>query len=165
VQEQLDRLDGELLLRIEPAETMITTHRDWVHQIESTPQFLLAQGLSDHDPPHPASLTNALGSVEDDLIEMRRDHPELPTALTLRLSGSLARSLAQVEVGSSDIPARVDISREALEELFRTVATESTEDRAANPGLPPHHVELIVAAAVVAVGALRTLGLDLVQVV
>jgi uncharacterized protein len=45
VQEQLDRLDGELLLRIEPAETTISSHRGWIHRIESTPQFLQAQGL------------------------------------------------------------------------------------------------------------------------
>jgi exopolyphosphatase/pppGpp-phosphohydrolase len=102
--------------------------------------------------------------VEDDLVEMRRHHLELPATLTLRLTGSMARSLAQVEIGRSDIPAQVEITREALEEVFRTVATESIEDRATNPGLPPHDVELIVAAAVVAVGTLRTLGLDSVQV-
>jgi len=165
VQDQLDRLDGELTLRIEPEETTISSHRGWVHQIDSTPSFLYSHGLGTHNPPHPASLTNALGSVEDDLTEIRRQHPELPAAITLHLTGSLARSLAQVEIGRSEIPAEVDITREALEEVFRTVATESTNDRAANPGLPPEDVELIVAAAVVAVGSLRTLGLDLVRVV
>jgi uncharacterized protein len=165
VQDQLDRLDAQLMLRIEPEETIISSHRGWQYRIESTPSFLQSHGLDDHDPPSPASLTNALGSVEDDLIELRREHPELPAAVELRLTGSLARTLAQVEIGEFQIPAEVEITRAGLEEVFRTVATEPREDRAANPGLPPGDVDLIVAASVIAVGAVRTFGLDLVQVI
>jgi hypothetical protein len=165
VQEQLDLRDGELLIRLEAEEATISSQRGWQHRIESTPTHLFTSGLNEADPPHPASLTNALGSVEDDLVEMLREHPELPGALTLKLTGSLARSLAQVEIGLTDIPSQVELTREELEEVFRVMATESLEDRAANPGLPAHHVELIVAASCIAVGALRTLGLNRVEVV
>jgi hypothetical protein len=164
VQEQFDSRDGELVIRLEVGEATISSQRGWQHRLESTPTHLHLCGLNETDPPHPASLTNALGSVEDDLIEMLRTHPELPDALSLKLTGSLARSLAQVEIGLTDIDAEVEITREALEEVFRVLATESVEDRAANPGLPPQHVELIVAASCIAVGTLRTLGLSRVVV-
>jgi hypothetical protein len=165
VQDRLDALDAELLLRIDAEDTCVLSQRGWQHRIESAPQFLHEHGLNESDPPHPASLTNALGSVEDDLVQMLLEHPELPSNLRLRITGTLARSLAQVEIGLTDIPAELEITREALEEVFRVLATEATADRAANPGLPAGDVELIVAAACLVVGAVRTLGLDRVEVV
>lgn len=165
VQNRLDSLDSELLLRIDAASTFVSSQRGWQHHLESTPQFLYSQGLNESNPPHPASLTNALGSVEDDLVQMLLEHPELPSHLRLRITGTLAKSLAQVEIGLTDIPAEVEITREALEEVFRVLATENVADRAANPGLPAGDVELIVAATCLVVGAVRTLGLDRVEVV
>jgi uncharacterized protein len=165
VQERLDAADRELLVRLEANETTVISQRGWQHRIESSPQFLYEQGLNESDPPHPASLTNALGSVEDDLVQMLLEHPDLASGIRLKITGTLARSLAQVEIGLSEIPDQVEITREAVEEVFRVLATEAVEDRAANPGLPARDVELIVAATCVVVGALRTLGLDHVEVV
>jgi hypothetical protein len=165
VQERLDEAAGELLVRLEADDITIISQHGWQHRIESSPQFLYDCGLNETDPPHPASLTNALGSVEDDLVQMLLEHPDLVSHLRLRITGTLARSLAQVEIGLFEIPAEVTITREAIEEVFRVLATEAAEDRAANPGLPARDVELIVAATCVVVGALRTLGLDRVEVV
>jgi hypothetical protein len=165
VQERLDAALGELVMRLEADDTTIISQQGWQHRIESTPRFLYDNGLNETDPPHPASLTNALGSVEDDLVQMQLEHRDLSADLRLKITGSLARSLAQVEIGLADIPKEVLITRDALEEVFRVLATEAEQDRAANPGLPAQDVELIVAVTCVVVATLRTLGLDHVEVI
>lgn len=160
VQEQLDYLDATVTLEIDTDRVCARSPRCGEHPVESTPALLISQGLTDADPPDPASLTNALGSVEDDLVQMLLAHPDTPAPTHLVLTGRLSRVLAQVEIGSFEIAEEVEITREALEEVFRTLATETRPDRSANPGLPPADVDLVLAAACVAVSAVRTWALD-----
>lgn len=164
VQDQLDHLDATLRLDITNDRVCAHSPRGWEHPLESTPELLLAHDLAGADPPDPAGLTNALGSVEDDLVQMLRAHPDTPTPVRLVITGRLSRVLAHVEIGSSEIADEVEITREALEDVFRTLATEARHDRAANPGLPTDDVDLVLAAACVAVSAVRTLALDGVRV-
>jgi exopolyphosphatase/guanosine-5'-triphosphate,3'-diphosphate pyrophosphatase len=58
----------------------------------------------------------------------------------------------------------MELSRQAVEEVFRTLATERRSDRAHNPGLPPARVDEIVGATVVLVEIMRRLGLEQVVV-
>ena len=52
------------------------------------------------------------------------------------------------------------LTRAAAEDVFRTLATESAEQRAHNPGLEPGRVDVIVGGTAVLVGIFRTLGFE-----
>ena len=63
--------------------------------------------------------------------------------------------------GDGDGPLHgFELSREALEDVFRTIATENRADRAHNPGLPATRVHDIVGACAVLVEAVRQWDLD-----
>jgi exopolyphosphatase/guanosine-5'-triphosphate,3'-diphosphate pyrophosphatase len=49
------------------------------------------------------------------------------------------------------------LERDAAEDVFRTLATESNTDRAFNPGLHPERVSLIVGGLCVLVAVMRRL--------
>src|SRR3546814_15561772 len=49
---------------------------------------------------------------------------------------------------------------EALDDVFRTLATESLADRVHNPGLEEARADVIVGGCCVLVALMRTLGLD-----
>lgn len=115
------------------------------------------------DPPSAEQLTNAIGAVMDHLDDVVREHPHIVGAPT-SIEGPLLATLADVELGgTATLP--VTLPREALEEVFRTVATEPRRDRRHNPGLPPEHVDAIVALSCVTVGVMRRLHLDEITVV
>lgn len=117
------------------------------------------------DPPAPESLTNALGAVDDHIDDVLREHPPVAEAATLTFTGATIASLAKVEVGRADVDEPVELTRAAAEEIFRTVATEPTRDRAHNPGLPSAHVETIVATCCIVLAFMRRLHLDRVTLV
>ena len=52
------------------------------------------------------------------------------------------------------------LTREAAEDVFRTVATECREDRACNPGLPAGRVDTIVGGMAILVRTMRHLDLE-----
>ena len=51
-------------------------------------------------------------------------------------------------------------TRAAVEDVFRTLATESVEERRHNPGLEPGRVDVIVGGAIVLVAVMRHSGFD-----
>ncbi len=116
-----------------------------------------------HDPPWAEELTNAVGAVVDHLDDVVRMHPLAEGAPTT-IAGPLLAVLADVELGlRAELP--VTLRRDAVEEVFRTLVTESVEDRRHNPGLPAEHVETIVPTSCVAVGVMRRLRLDEITIV
>lgn len=124
---------------------------------------VISIGLFDQDPPAPQDLSNALGVIDDALGDLLRQIPGLVDTSSLVMSGRLARMVAQVEIGSFDVPASLVLGREALEEVFRTLATEGRADRAFNPGLDRDAVDDIVVAMCVIVALVRRLRLDSVR--
>ncbi len=116
------------------------------------------------DPHRPEELSSALTVVELHVDDLKRELPGLGDALgggTLFGSGAVTQ-IAQVEVGSQDPDHSVDgyrLEKPDLEEVFRSLATESAADRAFNPGLKPHHVDSIVGAMCVLVEFMRQYGL------
>lgn len=122
-------------------------------------------GLFDVDPPRPADLTNAIGVVDDALGDLLRHHPAAGSTAVVVLDGPLAEALARVEIGSDDLDGETVLERGAVEEVFRTVATESRRDRAFNPGLSADHVDEIVVAGCVAVAVMRHLDLRVITVI
>ena len=55
---------------------------------------------------------------------------------------------------------RTWLERDAIEDVFRTLATESLEDRKHNPGLEEARADVIVAGTCILVALVRWLGAD-----
>ncbi|MGH9136680.1 MAG: DUF501 domain-containing protein [Acidimicrobiales bacterium] len=126
--------------------------------VPTTPADLVAE-LTEHDPPAPQSLTNAIGSVTDDIDNLLRVQPELGDAETLELLGEEAWHLAAVERGSHPDPTGIPltVSRDDLEDLFRTLATEPRADRLHNPALEPRRAESVLATCCAVLAVMRRL--------
>ena len=115
------------------------------------------------DPPHPADLTNVIGAVQDDLEEMGRLHPEMLGAQrVVGVAGTIV-TVAAVEIGLATFDDAVlhgfVLTRDAAEDVFRTLATEDLAQRRKNPGLPADRADVIVGGCCILVGVMRRLGL------
>ena len=118
----------------------------------------------EHDPPRPEELTNAIGAVEDDLEELARAHPALiAEPRVVGVAGTIV-TVAAVEIGLTTFDEAAlhgfVLTKEAAEDVFRTLATERLEDRVFNPGLPRERADIIVGGCCVLVGIMRRLRLD-----
>jgi exopolyphosphatase/guanosine-5'-triphosphate,3'-diphosphate pyrophosphatase len=85
-----------------------------------------------------------------------------PEAATfVGLAGTVSTA-ASVELGLAtydrDRIHHFELSREAIEDVFRTLATESVKDRKDNPGLEPERADVIVGGMCVLVSIMRRLG-------
>lgn len=115
------------------------------------------------DPPRPEELTNAIGLVTDFMDDLVREQPQvLEATRVVGVAGTIV-TIAAVELGI----ARFDpvalhgmtLTREAAEDVFRTLATESLADRKSNPGLPAERADVIVGGCCALVGIMRRLRL------
>lgn len=117
------------------------------------------------DPPGPDELSSALSVAELHYDDLRRDLPELGSAIesgTLLGVGALTE-IAAVEIGIVGPEESVDgyhLVKAAAEEVFRALATETAEDRAHNPGMKPEHVDDIVGALCVLVEFMRRFDVE-----
>ncbi len=125
----------------------------------------------EHDPPSAAELSAALSVIQLHLDDAVRELRSLPAAIdsgTVVGVGGTITTVAAVELGLlSHDPASLEgfvLTRDAAEDVFRTLATESRRDRAFNPGLPADRVDLIVGGCCVLVEAMRHLGIEQVRV-
>jgi exopolyphosphatase/guanosine-5'-triphosphate,3'-diphosphate pyrophosphatase len=123
------------------------------------PLTLLSGPLCGSDPPPPADLTNALGLVQDHLDDLLIAEPSIATMAAVIALGPYAEALARVEIGADRVPDSYVLHRADADEVFRTLAVESVEDRRHNPGLPEDHVESIIATCCVILGIMRRLDL------
>jgi exopolyphosphatase / guanosine-5'-triphosphate,3'-diphosphate pyrophosphatase len=115
------------------------------------------------DPPRPEELTNALGLVHDHLDDVVREIPGLLEQPTFVGIAGTITVVAAIELGLATFdPSRVDgflLTREAAEDVFRTLATEALADRVHNPGLPKERADVIVGGCCVLVAVMRRLHL------
>jgi exopolyphosphatase/guanosine-5'-triphosphate,3'-diphosphate pyrophosphatase len=130
--------------------------------VRITEQFLHS------DPPAPEELSNAVAVVSDLVADVPRVVPGASDAATLvGLAGTIT-TVAAIEQGLPEYDSerihRFRLHKTAVEDVFRTLATESAAQRAHNPGLEPGRVDVIVGGVVVLVGILRVLGFDTVLV-
>ena len=121
-----------------------------------------------HDPPRPEELTNAIGLVTDFMDDLIRDHPEVLNATrVVGVAGSIV-TIAAVEIGLQEFDATAlhgaRMTRENVEEVFRTLATETIADRKFNPGLPADRADVIVGGCCVLVGVMRKLRIPEIMV-
>jgi exopolyphosphatase / guanosine-5'-triphosphate,3'-diphosphate pyrophosphatase len=120
------------------------------------------------DPPRPEELTNAIGRVVDDLEDVAREIPQLTKAARFIGVASTITVVAAVELGLAEFSAEqlhgFELSRDAAEDVFRTLATERLADRVHNPGLPADRADVIVGGCCVLVAVMRKLQLDAITV-
>ncbi|HEY3140019.1 MAG TPA: Ppx/GppA phosphatase family protein [Acidimicrobiales bacterium] len=126
--------------------------------VRLTEKFLL------HDPPQPEELTASISLVEAYLEDVRRELPGIAGVKTLVGVAGTITTVAAVEIGlpayDRDRTHHFRLSREAAEEVFRTLATESRADRIHNPGLEEARADVIVGGCCVLVAIMRRLGFD-----
>jgi exopolyphosphatase / guanosine-5'-triphosphate,3'-diphosphate pyrophosphatase len=116
------------------------------------------------DPPLPEELTNAIGEMIDHLDDALRELPALVDASNVTVAERHVEVIAAVEHGGPINEDSFVLSREAAEDVFRTVATENANARRLNPGLPAGDVDTIVPACCALVAVMRGLHLDAVTV-
>jgi exopolyphosphatase/guanosine-5'-triphosphate,3'-diphosphate pyrophosphatase len=150
-------------------EVMIGTGNTLQH-VSSFPvgAVVLSETELHRDPPKPEELTNAIGLVTDFMDDLVREQPQvLEATRVVGVAGTIV-TIAAVELGI----ARFDpvalhgmaLTREAAEDVFRTLATESLTDRKSNPGLPPERADVIVGGCCALVGVMRRLRIPSVTI-
>ncbi len=150
-------------------EIMIGTGNSLQH-VSSFPvgAVVLSETELHRDPPRPEELTNAIGLVTDFMDDLVREFPQVLNATrVVGVAGTIV-TIAAIELGIArfDPVALHDmtLTREAAEDVFRTLATESLIDRKSNPGLPPERADVIVGGCCALVGIMRRLRIPSVTV-
>lgn len=120
------------------------------------------------DPPRPEDLSNLIGAVSDELEELGRTMPALTQpGRVVGVAGTIV-TVAAVELGLATFDDAalhgMELTRDAAEDVFRTLATEAPRERAMNPGLPASRVDIIVAGCCILVATMRRLRLDAITV-
>lgn len=155
---------GTLRIHIHDHTLTIEVTGGAVHTLPVGPLTLLEGPLHGSDPPPPASLTNALGLVQDHLDDLLIEAPSIAATPGVVAAGPHAEALARVEIGADVIPAGYELLRADADEVFRTLAGETSTERRHNPGLPDGHAESIVATCCVILGIMRRLELRVVHI-
>lgn len=117
-----------------------------------------------HDPPLPEELSNTLGIVAQYIDDVVREAPLTQGAVRfVGLAGTVS-TVAAVEIGlpeyDRDRIHHFVLTRAAIEDVFRTLATEALEDRIHNPGLEQQRADVIVGGCCVLVGVVRYFGIE-----
>jgi exopolyphosphatase/guanosine-5'-triphosphate,3'-diphosphate pyrophosphatase len=122
----------------------------------------LTEKFIDHDPPQPEELTACISLAEAYLDDVVREIPAAADARTLvGLAGTIT-NVAAVEIGryDRDLVHHFRLTRDAAEDVFRTLATESHAQRIHNPGLEEARADVIVGGLCVVVAIFRRLGFE-----
>jgi exopolyphosphatase/guanosine-5'-triphosphate,3'-diphosphate pyrophosphatase len=116
------------------------------------------------DPPRPEELTNAISLVSDAVDDVAHNYPLIGhVERVVGVAGTIV-TVAAVEVGQKTFDPsalhKLKLSREAVEDVFRTLATEPLSDRIFNPGLPRDRADIIVGGCSVLVAVMRRLQIS-----
>lgn len=116
------------------------------------------------DPPAPEDLTAAISFADAWLDDVMREIPQYAEATTvIGLAGTVS-TVAAVEQGLAtydrDALHHFVLTKDAAEDVFRTLATEPRADRIHNPGLEEARADVIVGGCCVLVAVFRRLGFD-----
>jgi exopolyphosphatase/guanosine-5'-triphosphate,3'-diphosphate pyrophosphatase len=113
------------------------------------------------DPPAPEELSQVLSVARDYLDDVARQLPATTEAATLVGLAGTVTTVAAVELGVDyhrDAIHHFRLSREAAEDVFRTLATETRAQRIHNPGLEEARADVIVGGTAILVAVLRYFG-------
>jgi exopolyphosphatase/guanosine-5'-triphosphate,3'-diphosphate pyrophosphatase len=116
------------------------------------------------DPPAPEELSQAISVIHAYLEDVEREVPGSKEARTLVGLAGTVTTMAAVEIGLAqydrDRIHHFVLTRDAAEDVFRTLATESRADRVHNPGLEEARADVIVGGAAILVTVMRHFGFD-----
>jgi exopolyphosphatase/guanosine-5'-triphosphate,3'-diphosphate pyrophosphatase len=116
------------------------------------------------DPPAPEELSTCLSVVGVHLDDVLREVPEVGSARRLVGLAGTVTTVAAVELGlaeyDGDAVHHFDLTREAAEDVFRTLATETVDQRRHNPGMEPARADVIVGGCCVLVKVMRQYRFD-----
>jgi len=155
IERQLATID----VTVDEARTVVA-HGGATHEFPWGYDNLTDRWFRDDDPPRPAALTNALGTIDDHLDDLQRLRPDILTGRHWVFHGPTIVSLACLDAGERLAPGDHDYPRATAEEVFRLVATEPEHDRAQNPGLPSEHVDSVIATSCIVQACMRRFHLD-----
>jgi len=121
--------------------------------VRITEKFLL------HDPARPEELADALFEVRDYLQDAVRAVPALSDAAQMVGLAGTVTTVAAIELGlmtyDRDRIHHFWLTRDAAEDVYRTLATANRVERLGNPGLEEARADVIVGGCVVLVAILR----------
>ena len=124
----------------------------------------LSEKYIEHDPALPEELVSALSIVELHLDDVVAAIPEAAAATTfVGLAGTVSAAAA-IEQGLAaydrDRIHHFVLTKDAVEDVFRTLATEDRAQRLANPGMEEGRVDVIVGGLCVLVKIMRQFGFE-----
>jgi exopolyphosphatase/guanosine-5'-triphosphate,3'-diphosphate pyrophosphatase len=116
------------------------------------------------DPPLPEELSGCLQVLHSWWDDVRRELPIVGSARRfVGLAGTVS-TVAAIEQGLAeyrrDAVHHFVLTKAAVEDVFRTLATEPLADRIHNPGLEPERADVIVGGCCVLVSLMREFGYD-----
>ncbi|MEE2768577.1 MAG: Ppx/GppA phosphatase family protein [Actinomycetota bacterium] len=115
-----------------------------------------------HDPPLPEELHACLAVTEAHVDDVVRELPGLTGARTLVGLAGTVSCVAAVELGldvyDRDRIHHFQLTKQAVEDVFRTLATEDRIERVANPGLEEDRADVIIAGIAILAKVMRQLG-------
>ena len=116
------------------------------------------------DPPRPEELNSSLSVVGLHLDDASRALGEIaPNCRLVGLAGTIT-TIAAVEIGLIEYDrGRIHhfvLSKDAVEDVFRTLATERLADRVHNPGLERGRADVIVAGVCILTRIMRHFGFE-----
>tara|TARA_Y100001936_G_C15964845_1_gene607734 strand:- start:373 stop:1089 length:717 start_codon:yes stop_codon:yes gene_type:complete len=124
----------------------------------------LSEQWIDHDPALPEELVACLSVVDAHLDDVVREISGLSDARVLVGLAGTVSCTAAVEIGLADYDRdrihHFGLTREAVEDVFRTLATENREERLANPGMEEERADVIVGGLSILVKVMRRFGFD-----
>src|SRR3546814_9417372 len=108
----------------------------------------------------PEELSNAIAEAIGQYDDLLREVPQVMTARTVVGLAGTVSTVAAVEIGLAtydrDAIHHFHLTKEAVEDVFRTLATESLADRVHNPGLEEARADVIVGGCCVLVALMRS---------
>ena len=116
------------------------------------------------DPPAPEELSNAISEAAAWFDDLMREVPASTQVKTVIGVAGTITTVGAIELGMAEYDRdrihHFRLTREAIEDVFRTLATERLADRIHNPGLEEARADVIVGGLCVLVAFVRTLGID-----
>lgn len=124
----------------------------------------LTEKFLHHDPPRARELSEALAVVDLHLDDVER---EMPQVRGVHRFVGLAGTITTVAAVEQGLPAydpdkihHFVLTRAAVEDVFRTLATETVAQRKDNPGMEPERADVIVGGLCVLVAIMRRFDFD-----
>jgi exopolyphosphatase/guanosine-5'-triphosphate,3'-diphosphate pyrophosphatase len=124
----------------------------------------LTEKYVESDPPAPEELVACLSITEAHLDDVAREMPQVAHARTyVGLAGTVSAAAA-VEIGLAEYDRdqihHFRLTKDAVEDVYRTLVTEAREDRIHNPGLEEARADVIVGGMCILVRIMRYFDID-----